>query len=734
MAGTAELAILIRAKDEASGAMGKIGDSAGGLGSKLGALAVAAGAAAASFVSLKAANDAISYTEQLGDAVNKMRRETGLTAEESSQLIFAFHHVGLTGDDASRSIGIFAKKLKGISDEETGVTTGGKSMAQILGDVGVQATDANGNILPISDLLPQLADTFKAMPDGMEKTGLAMQLFGRSGKDMIPLLNLGSQGLADLSAEADKLGVTLSAENADAIKKYILAHRDMEAAIGGVKLQIGMALMPVLTRFGEWFVSVQPQIREFVKEGIEKVKAAIEALKPIAEALWKNFRTGIETIYPPIQAFVKFIVDNKPVLIAAITAIGAAILVAMGPGTTAVLAILGIITLVGLLRDHWDEIKAKTLEVWDGISDFLNEKFGFLRGLFETAFGAIKRYVEFVWTDIKAIFQAALDTIKNAFGFWKDVFSGDWEGAWNHVKEQFGIIWDLIKGLFENRLNLIRDVFDTAKEKVMEVAQKLGQELVDFFTELPGRIKDALGDLVGLLVDKGHDVITGLWNGMKWLFETEVTGWLNLGQKILDIIGDLGTLLLDVGKSVLRGLLDGMKWLWDMEIKGWLIIGQKILDIIGDLGHLLWDTGKAIMEGLLGGLKAAWEDVADFVGGIAGKIKGLKGPLPKDLALLYEPGRAIIQGLGAGMKAEWPNIASMLGGFTYQLGGGTVRPLALQVAAPTIGNAYSARESRQIAAGATYHFHGDIILPGVREPADFAQGLYRALRLRGHTP
>ncbi|MCJ7527439.1 MAG: phage tail tape measure protein [Methyloceanibacter sp.] len=240
----------------------QFGQKSSGVMKGIAAAAAIAGAAVLGIFSVKTIKDAVNYTEEYAGEVRKLARETGMTAEKSSEMLYAFRHVGLDSDSASASLGILAKKLKGVSDEETGVTTGGKSTAAILADIGIQATDAEGNLRPMGDLIPEISDAFAKMPDGVEKTGLAMQLFGRSGKDMIPLLNLGSQGMAELADEANKLGLVLSAENADKIKEYTLAQRTLKEAVGGVKLVIGMALIPVLTKALKWLVTMQPAIRE----------------------------------------------------------------------------------------------------------------------------------------------------------------------------------------------------------------------------------------------------------------------------------------------------------------------------------------------------------------------------------------------------------------------------------------------------------------------------------------
>jgi hypothetical protein len=292
VAGTNEVRLTVTAQDKASAALKglhgnvdalanrfkSLGAPLGILHSRLLGLATAAVAAGSAFASFKTIEAAIKSTEDLGLSVHDINEQTGLSEESASRLIFAFKHVGMEASDAERSLGIFSKKLKGIEDVETGVTEGGKSTAEILADIGIKSTDAEGNLRPMAELLPEVADAFKDMPPGISKTGLAMQLFGRSGRDMIEFLNLGSEGLIDLGKTADKLGVTLDAQTVGAIKKYSYAQRDMKSAIGGLRLEIGVWLMPQLTKLTQWFIDQQPRIREFERNVRDKVTVALRDL------------------------------------------------------------------------------------------------------------------------------------------------------------------------------------------------------------------------------------------------------------------------------------------------------------------------------------------------------------------------------------------------------------------------------------------------------------------------
>jgi hypothetical protein len=92
--------------------------------------------------------------------------------------------------------------------------------------------------------LAVVADKFKNMDDGPKKVALAMQLFGRSGKELIPILNLGSKGIEQLNQKLDEYGV----RNDDAVAKgAALAESVNETKLGfmGIQNVLTSALAPV---------------------------------------------------------------------------------------------------------------------------------------------------------------------------------------------------------------------------------------------------------------------------------------------------------------------------------------------------------------------------------------------------------------------------------------------------------------------------------------------------------
>ena len=114
---------------------------------------------------------------------------------------------------------------------------------EALRAAGITAKDADGAML-------QLADVFSAMPDGIEKTNLATKIFGKSGMDLIPMLNMGSAGMADASAKSAKYAEVMGilAPQADKFNDT-MAELSMASKVAGMAM-VSDAL-PAMTRIAQ---------------------------------------------------------------------------------------------------------------------------------------------------------------------------------------------------------------------------------------------------------------------------------------------------------------------------------------------------------------------------------------------------------------------------------------------------------------------------------------------------
>jgi hypothetical protein len=243
---------------------------------KLSTAFVAMGAAAVAGLGLMTKS-----TLDLASNVRTLQRITGDTAEATSSLIFAGQQMGVSVDAMSTSFGIFEKHLVNADS--------------VVQKYGLSLYNADGTQKSFSQVLEETATMFAALPSAAAQSTAAMELFGRSGKTMLPLLTQGAEGLRTLTAEAEQYGVVMSQSQVDAAKAVTAGMRDLSAAWKGFLITMGTEALPAirmvtagLTDFVMWLSQVPGPIRVAVLGVMAFVGAlglVAKAVSPIASTM-----------------------------------------------------------------------------------------------------------------------------------------------------------------------------------------------------------------------------------------------------------------------------------------------------------------------------------------------------------------------------------------------------------------------------------------------------------------
>ena len=161
------------------------------------------------------------------DEFAKMSQKVGVSVETLSGLSFAANLAGTDIGTVEKGLGLLSRNL-----DDTAQGTGeAKESFKFL---GISAVDMHGKLRSTDSVLFEMADKFKAMPDGTKKTALAMDILEKSGKDLIPLLNAGSEGLGEMLAEADSLGIVLSTQTAQSAEAFNDSLERLKTSFQGV--------------------------------------------------------------------------------------------------------------------------------------------------------------------------------------------------------------------------------------------------------------------------------------------------------------------------------------------------------------------------------------------------------------------------------------------------------------------------------------------------------------------
>lgn len=182
------------------------------------------------------------------DELGKTAQKVGTSVEALSRLKYAAD----LSDVSLEGLGNGLKKLSvNMADVASG---GGDKAANAFRALGISVTDSNGKLKSSDVVLTEVAGKFGTMEDGATKTALAVALFGKSGADLIPLLNSGADGLAAMAAESDALGVTIDTKTAKAAEAF----NDNLTRLGkvgtGLTTQLAAGLAPALADISAGFV------------------------------------------------------------------------------------------------------------------------------------------------------------------------------------------------------------------------------------------------------------------------------------------------------------------------------------------------------------------------------------------------------------------------------------------------------------------------------------------------
>jgi hypothetical protein len=241
--GTAIGALAVRIGGDASGLISELAKSKTALG-KFGAAAVSTAKNAAQITGAVAAAGAaiFAFTKNAADTLDqlgKMSQRVGVSVESLS----ALKHAAKLSDVSIEDLGTGLKKLaRNMSDTQAGTGDARQAFAAL----GLSVIDSSGKLKGTDAMLAQVAEKFAGMEDGAGKTALAMRIFGKAGADLIPLLNQGKAGLAEASAEAERLGLVFSTQAAKDAEVFNDNLTRLSGAVEGVSIWLAGPLVKAL--------------------------------------------------------------------------------------------------------------------------------------------------------------------------------------------------------------------------------------------------------------------------------------------------------------------------------------------------------------------------------------------------------------------------------------------------------------------------------------------------------
>lgn len=258
-----KIKLIIEALDKTQPAINSLKGSVDGLKTKFEGIGTVfkAVAAAAPFAALV---NEIKHVVSAGEDLLKISQQIGISVEHLAGLKHA-------AELSEASIADLTIGMKGLAQALSGSSEMGKDTTQILKALGVTAKDPY-------DALLQIADAFAKMKDGAGKTSIAVDLFGRSGLSLIPLLNEGSTGIRSMHDEAERLGIVISTDTAKKFDEFGDNVIKLKANFTGLATTIANSVIPAVNKL--FYIFSDQGAAEFRLSGIQR---QIESLQKIVD-------------------------------------------------------------------------------------------------------------------------------------------------------------------------------------------------------------------------------------------------------------------------------------------------------------------------------------------------------------------------------------------------------------------------------------------------------------------
>ena len=253
--------------------------------------------------------EAITASAEYADNILTQSKVTGLSTDALQEYYYMSELVDVSVDTISGSMTKLEKNMYSAAN-------GSKSSAKYFEQLGVSVTDSDGQLRDADEVFGEIIDTLGQMTNETERDALAMNVFGKSAKELNPLILAGSESLDAFRQEAYDMGYVLDNETLESLGDMDDSFKRLQNASTTLKNKIGSVLAPVITNitnaFLKWASSVDWEaLQAKASQFTEKLSAMFNAIMPIiidlAQAILPVLTTVLSTIFSIIGKIVEWL-------------------------------------------------------------------------------------------------------------------------------------------------------------------------------------------------------------------------------------------------------------------------------------------------------------------------------------------------------------------------------------------------------------------------------------------
>lgn len=569
-------------------------------------------------------------TSQLADDLLTMSSTTGLATSTIQELNYAQELLDVSTDTVTGSMQKLFKTMDSAADGST-------SAAEAFTNLGISFKNSDGTLRSTEEVFWDAIDALGQIESETQRDAMAMDLFGKSARELNPLIEAGSEGFAALAQEAHDVGYVMSDETLNAFGALDDNMQRLKNGVQAVEQSFGQVLLPLLTDLsGEGVTLLQDFSKAMAGTGgdISKIGEVIEDFAPKAVAVVEEF---IPKILSVVEQVIKAIVP-------AITAIAPQLIKVIG-------------TLISSLANSVSQNSQAFIDAFNSLFESLaNSITTILPTIIPIAVNLIMTLANALIENLPVLIDAAImiiDTLVNS------LLAGD-------------NIEKIIAGAVQLLISLTNSIIDNLP-MLLDAAVRIILALVNGLTEalpmlIPAAI-DAILTLVSTLLSSGclEQIIGAALKLIVTLASALIDYLPQLIARLPEIIQGIvnfltGPALPDILMAGVTLLMELIKAIPIIIVELVKAIPQIIVTLVEGLGKgivQIAEVGKNLIKGLWNGISdmASWiyDKIKGFGEGIVNSLKKFFG-IASPSKVFAQIGDYCAQGLGVGFEDEMDSV------------------------------------------------------------------------------
>lgn len=550
------------------------GTAAAITGALVAATTAAVGAATAAG---KAFIDAAKSTAQYGDTVDKASQRLQISRSAFQELDYVLQLCGTSMD----SMGTGFKTLNNqIADARSGSTEAAARFAAL----GISMEDLKN--LSTENLFKAAINGLQDMGESADRAALANDLFGRSGQNLAPLLNMTSEEMNNAIQTAHDYGMILSDEGVAASAQFTDSMTTMDKTVQGLKNSMMTNFLPAMSTIMDGVSQIFSGDKAgsaLIKDGITELIGKVQTYAPIffdlAESIVGALLDGFTPMLPDavtaifsflneailkisgmipqltpvistgLKSIMQAVFQSLPVIISSLLELIQDIVTWLGNGETVKVLITGILQLVSIIADSLSEALPVLLPAIVNIIGQIAEAI--------TEPANVEMILESVLYIIGAILFALVESLPEigyllteTFLNLVDLLADFWEWIIPPIQDGINNIVNKVKEFGTNVKNFFSSIGTTIKTKVVGWVNNVRELISSWITT----IKTNISNFFTNLKDSVSNVFTTIGNTISSI--KEKVG--KLVSAVFDTIKELPTKVISIGKNLVEGLWNGI--------------------------------------------------------------------------------------------------------------------------------------------------------------------------------